>query len=1105
MFKYNNEISFGENTSHGELLKLISRGETILEFGCAKGELAGYIKENLDGKIYGIEISRTALDEAMPCLERGICCDVENYDWENELKDVKFDTLIFADVLEHLRDPAKVIRRALPLLKDDGKIVFSVPNIANSDIVLKLLNNRFDYTSIGLLDNTHVHFFAKENLVDFFAEAGTFPTYITGTSASVNSTEQAIDNMSPLLESAVRSNEYAEVYQFVGVAYKSSYAKKKGYKTEWNLKKIYVPMTVFCFLSSNDEEIERRQIPVNHDGEDSFFNLSIPRGATKIKVTPFSERNLYATKVKMLIDGSETAPINARAFSINEGFFSVQNELPYFVYKIKATARNLVFETCVLPVVSDETISLTNSLVTSIDNSSKKLSSLNSKFEQSLASLDKANAEIARITEQAQAEKERLDKEIARLLEQAEIEKEKAEKKLHRALEQAKRERARADSDISLLREKVEKHRADHINAVLVCNDLRARLEIEQFKYNTVSGAFFWKITKPFRLLLDIIKWPFLNLKPFKLIGKFFKSWAKIGLKPTLRKMSNRKMQRRASKRFANLTLDEAELEKQKDTVFPRDVKFSILVPLYNTPEDFLCEMIDSVVNQTYSNWELCLADGSTDEFSSVGHICKKYASADKRIVYKKLAKNLGISENTNACIDMATGDFIALFDHDDVLHPSALYHMMHAICYEGADYVYTDEATFESPNLKKLITIHCKPDFALDNLRGNNYICHFSAFSREVLDKAGRFRSEFDGSQDHDLILRLTENAKKIVHIPMVLYWWRSHPASVAGDINSKTYAFEAGRKAVLESVKRAGLDAVVESSKVFPTIYRIKYKLKDTPKVSIIIPNKDRLVELEDCVDSIVKFSTYKNYEIIIVDGGSLSGEVSDYYNELERDGIAKICYAESDTFNYSELVNIASEQATGEHYIFLHNDIRIITPEWIEEMLMYAQRDDVGIVGSMLYYPNNTIQHAGMIMRMGDPGSIAGRPFHQCNRGEIGYMGRLWYSQNVSAVSAGCMLVKASLFKKLGGFDERLAMAYHDIDFCARARELGQLIVWTPYAEAYHQELKTRRTPSEKTQIEKEEEYFKEKWEELLEQDDPYFNPNFDLSSVYFCIKP
>ena len=547
----------------------------------------------------------------------------------------------------------------------------------------------------------------------------------------------------------------------------------------------------------------------------------------------------------------------------------------------------------------------------------------------------------------------------------------------------------------------------------------------------------------------------------------------------------------------------DADIEAQRSEAFPRDIKFSILVPLYNTPIEFLDDMIDSVMQQTYSHWELCLADGSDEAHAEVGTHVQAIADKDPRIVYRKLEKNLGISENTNVCIDMATGDYIALFDHDDLLHPAALHEVMHAICEKNADFIYTDEAVFLSPNKKKIIAAHYKPDFGIDTLRSVNYICHLSVFRRALLEKVGKFRPEFDGSQDHDMILRLTEQAECIVHIPRVLYYWRSHSKSVASGIGAKTYAIDAGKKAVLESVQRSGMNAVVESTEQMETFYRIRYEIPNKEKVSIIIPNKNHCADLRKCVTSILEKTTYPNYEIVIVDNGSDEAELRDYYEELKKD--ARISVWDYDIpFNYPKVNNYGISKATGKYYLLLNNDIEIITPEWIEEMVMFVQREDVGAAGAMLYFDNDTVQHGGVIVGIGN---YAGHAFKGLLRQECGQMGRMIHAQNLSGVTAACMLVKASVYHEVGGLDEGFAVACNDVDLCLKIRQAGYLIVWTPFAKAYHYESRSRGyedTPEKQARFEGELARFRERWAKVLEEGDPYYNENLTLDREDFLIR-
>lgn len=533
--------------------------------------------------------------------------------------------------------------------------------------------------------------------------------------------------------------------------------------------------------------------------------------------------------------------------------------------------------------------------------------------------------------------------------------------------------------------------------------------------------------------------------------------------------------------------------------VFDKDIKFSVLVPLYNTPKKFLKEMIQSVQYQTYGNWELCLADGSEHDF--VEKYCLQAAETDSRIKYKKLTENKGISENTNECIKMASGDYIALFDHDDVLHPSALFECMKAICNKDADYVYTDEATFLGNSKSTILSFHFKPDFAYDNLLANNYICHFSVFKASLIDKVGMFRPKYDGSQDHDIILRLTDAAKNVVHIPKLLYFWRSHANSVAMDINSKTYAIEAGKSAVHDFLESKGIDAVVESSPAFPTIYRITYKIEGEPKVSIIIPNKDNCKALKACIDSILTKTTYKNYEVIIIDNQSSQSEILDYYQQLKQNSNIKI-YSYDKSFNYSAINNYAATKADGDYLLLLNNDTEVITEDWIQEMLMFAQREDVGAVGAKLLYPNKTVQHGGIILGLGKKG-IADCAHRGIEDGVVGYMGKLYYAQNVTAVTAACLMVKKADYYAVGGFDEKLTVLYNDVDFCLKLRKNGLVNIFNSFSVLYHYEslsLNSNTYNNDQKCFNEEISYFKDKWKDELEKGDPYYNPNFSSKSSY-----
>lgn len=648
--------------------------------------------------------------------------------------------------------------------------------------------------------------------------------------------------------------------------------------------------------------------------------------------------------------------------------------------------------------------------------------------------------------------------------------------------------------------------------------ELEAKNEELEWKLGRIKNNPLWKLTTPLR---NAMHWVIRQKDRIANCG---------GIKGIIKKIFYKKHEHSAMGRFGTESFpDEAQRAVEEAAVFERMVKISILVPLYNTPVEFLKEMLDSVMYQTYGNWELCLGDGSDAEHSYVGEVCKEYQGRSKgRIVYEKLLKNEGIAGNTNACLKLATGEYIGLFDHDDILHPSVLYEYVKAINEQEADYLYCDETTFKSGDINKMLTMHFKPDYAPDNLRANNYICHFSVFSRELLDGTELFRPKFDGSQDHDMILRLTDNAKKIVHVPRLMYYWRSHAGSVASGIQAKPYAVEAAKGAVAEHLKKHGYDHFrIQSTRAFETIFKISYEIKGNPKISIVIANKDHYSDLERCITSIREKSTYDNYEIVVVENNSETEEIKQYYTKLlgydyneaaakalqkgetpvlsSEDGSIRIVVYQG-AFNYSAVNNLGVSHTTGEYILLLNNDIQIITVNWMEELLMYAQREDVGAVGAKLYYSDKTIQHAGVVIGLGAH-RTAGHSHYKQHRQNLGYMGRLCYAQNVSAVTGACLLVKKSLYEQVKGLDEGFAISLNDVDFCLKLREMGLLNVFTPFAEAYHFESVSRGPDDSGEKAERynrESERFREKWKKVLEAGDPYYNPNFSLDRSDFALK-
>ncbi len=540
------------------------------------------------------------------------------------------------------------------------------------------------------------------------------------------------------------------------------------------------------------------------------------------------------------------------------------------------------------------------------------------------------------------------------------------------------------------------------------------------------------------------------------------------------------------------------DLSFQKAEIFQYSPKISIITATFNTNPKLLRAAITSVSNQTYPNWELCIADGKSND--EVKNVLEEYAKKDSRIKIVFLDKNKGIAGNMNEALNIASGEFTGFLDHDDELHPSALYEIVKLLnTNRELDFIYTDEDKISIKG--KRFSPHFKTDWSPDLLRSSNYICHFAVIRKTIIDSIGGFSPEYEGSQDYDIFLRISEITDRIAHIPKVLYHWRVHKTSVAGNAKTKMYAYDSAKKALSSHLQRLGLEGTVDFTNSLG-YYRIKYAINTYPPVSIIIPNKDNPGMLKKCINSVLNKSTYQNYKIVIVENQSVEKEVFDYYKELKKISKIKIINYNK-TFNFSSINNYAVSQTDTEYLIFLNNDTEVISPEWIESMLEFAQRKDVGAIGAKLYYKNNRIQHGGIIIWQN---GILAHAFKNVHKKNIGDMARAAIIQNYSAVTAACMMTKKSIFDKVGGFDDSFAFSYNDVDYCLKIRELGYLIVWTPYAELYHYESKSRgydTTEAKKDRHNKEWMLLRTKWKSIFENGDPYYNPNLSIQKEDFSL--
>lgn len=520
--------------------------------------------------------------------------------------------------------------------------------------------------------------------------------------------------------------------------------------------------------------------------------------------------------------------------------------------------------------------------------------------------------------------------------------------------------------------------------------------------------------------------------------------------------------------------------------------KFSIIMPVYNTLPSHLAAAVESVRAQSYPFWELCIADdGSTDV--AVKDRLREYAARDQRIKVKFLAHQLGIAGASNAALDLATGEFVAFLDHDDELAPWALYEVARTLNAEpDLDIVYSDEDKLDESGQRT--DPFFKPEFSPETLLGMNHIGHLLVVRRRLIEEVGRFRPGFDGSQDYDLVLRLTERTPRVRRVPKVLYHWRQAPGSVARDISAKSYAVKAAVQAIEDALRRRGLAGTVEP--LWPGLYRVRWQLRDQPLVSIIIPVRDRVDVFKRAVNSIFEKSTYRNWELLIVDNRSCEPATLDFFAELSTLPNVRILKYDA-PFNFSRINNLAATEARGGVLLFLNNDIEVVTPNWLEELLGFALQPEIGAVGAKLLLPDGRIQHGGVVLGLSGGADHA---FYGLPADQPGYFGLAMVARNCSAVTAACLMTRREVFEKVGGFDPALDVAFNDVDLCLRVLAAGYRVVWTPFAVLYHYESSTRRKahPIENTR------YFLRKWADLIRRGDPYYNPNLALDRFDFNIK-
>lgn len=1019
--------------------------KTVLDAGCAMGYLVEALRDR-GVEAYGIDISEYAIHAVRKDI-RPFCAVNSITESIPYTFPQKFDLIITIEVLEHL-------------FPEDSAI--AIANLCQyTDMII------FSSTPSDIEDRTHVNVQQREYWARIFAKNNFY-----------RELSQPMEFISPWAMVFVKKHDIEKIIFDYEMHLRINELEKKKLATEEN-NKARENGEVFenqlqIFYDYGNGFSEENSIKIPYEGLNFSTSVAIPEKVVAVRIDPAEGIFCAVIDFKAETECENCCVQTKDAEQIDNTYIFYTKDPQFIIERQNVKFDNLVIRGTVL--------------------------NFEEKEEEKILLQVLRDANLHGIQKLKEKEVE-----IKNLLEEYAMLQEEKDKKIHDLLEQVEQWTTRYQTTVDTqekLITQLEHYTTHYHAAVNQREELKAQLAQVQIQYNVISNATCWKMTAPLRWILDRTKQMLKKNRYTYLFCKGLKCLKQNGVVYTWNKVKGWRKYRLNFQNALQPLYSEADLEAQKHYNFSKNIKFSILVPLYNTPEQFLREMVESVQAQTYGNWELCMADGSDENHKDVEKICKLYVKKDKRVKYRKLEKNYGISGNTNACIEMATGEYIGLFDHDDILHPAALYENMKVICGQKADFIYTDENTFHNKP-EDAYCPHFKPDYAPDTLRTNNYICHFTVFKRSLLDIVGEFRSCCDGSQDYDMVLRLTEQAKKIVHIPKILYYWRAHHGSVATDVAAKPYVIEAAHKALSDHLERIHLEGKVLDTSV-PSMYRIKYMLKEESLVSIIIPNKDHVDDLKKCIDSIITTTTYENYEIIVVENNSTKERTWEYYQKIKALSNVKVVIWDEKHFNYSAINNYGAQFVQGKYIVLLNNDTEIISGDWLQEMLMFVQRNDVGAVGAKLYYPDDTIQHAGLGIGLL---TLAGHYHRNFPRNHPGYMGRLIYAHNVSAVTAACMMVPRNVWDEVNGLDESFEVAFNDVDLCMRIRKAGYLIVWTPYAELYHYESKSRGlddTPEKQKRFEGEVKRFQERWAKELQAGDPYYNPNFTLDREDFSLK-
>lgn len=1001
MSRYDFELDMDLRNSLSVIARRIKKGAHVLEFGPANGRLTKYLKEELGCHVCCVEIDEEAAKQTSLYCDKIVVGDIEEYGWVNEFEGMEFEFILFADVLEHLRNPKNVLLRCKDFLKEDGSIVISLPNIAHNSIIMELLKNRFGYRKTGILDDTHIKFFTYSSFALLLEEIGLFKSFEAGLFLGAQETEfdSEYDEFPEAVVEFLKNRGDAEIYQYV---YELSAKGQKEIERDFEERAKIVTNFVQLYVDTGDGINEEKSKQIDFVEQKKFVFLLDEYAEKEIEEIRFDPLNdaIVLRLNSFLIDGEDfSSAVMSNGFVSDEGLFYFGNKDPQMWIKLPEKMSVRLIE---------------------------------AEFE-TVFNGSKAIKKVAEICNEAV---KRRDKQI---------------------------------DELKKISENLSKELVEQIAKTIYFENLAQSLRLKN------------RLKRVVKKIVPSGVWSF--LKYLKNNSAFSKISTVLNYRPFI---------------YSAPILTEAIIDEMNN--FKIKPLMSIVMPVFNVAPKWLDAAIKSVESQWYENWELCIADDKSTNKKTLNYL---KSIKNPKIKVKFLEKNLGIAGASNEAAGFADGEYIVLMDNDDEITIDALYEIVKAVNENGAEFIYSDEDKIERGG--SFSEPHFKADFAIDMFLSQNYISHIGAIKKSVFDLIGGWRDGFNGAQDYDLYLRVVEKTDKIFHIPKVLYHWRKVAGSTSMEFGEKSYANEAGRKALAEHIKRVGKKGAVFVGKRVGT-YRVRYEIEKYPLVSIIVPFKDKPELLQMCLDSILNKSTYSNFEIIGVSNNSSQKETFDMMRYFEQRDNRISFYEYNVPFNYSKINNYAVfNYAKGEHIVLLNNDIEILTPQWIEAMLEFSQRVDVGCVGAKLYYPDNTLQHAGVIVGLG---GVAGHSHKHFAKESPGYFNRLDIVQNLSAVTAACLMVKRTVYEELCGLDEHnLKIAFNDVDFCLRVLEHGYLNVFTPYCEAYHHESVSRGYEDNAQKIERfnsEIAYMRLRHEGVLERGDKYYNKNLTLDREDFSLR-